>query len=334
MISNPNLQISVAMCTYNGARFIEEQLWSIFRQTVLPQEIVVSDDGSSDQTLLLIEKTYIEASTSINGVKGIALKVIRNPSPLGVTKNFEQAIANCSEPLIALCDQDDVWKPHRLKRLISEFSAKPELLLLHHDSNLVNSNLKNLGLSTFQALEVSENELQAIHSGKALDVFLRRNLVTGATTIFRKSLYERSIPFPKNWLHDEWLAIIAAGYGSVDCLEDKLIDYRQHSSNQVGSKKPTIKHKIVRLLYPRAFRNEQLLDRANEFAIFVENKSFPETLKSHAHNKLQHEIARSDYPKPHHKRVLPIAREIRSGRYSLYGRGIQDIARDLLQSSK
>ena len=334
MISNPSLQVSVAMCTYNGARFIEEQLWSIFRQTLLPREIVVSDDGSSDETLKLVEKTYKQASETVNGVSGIALKVIRNPSPLGVTSNFEQAISNCTYTLIALCDQDDVWQKNRLEIMVNKFEQQPELDLLHHDSDLVDQCLKPFGYSTFDSLRFSKSEKQKIRNQQAFEVLIRRNVVTGATVIFKRSLFEISSPFPKFWLHDEWLAIVASTHGRLDFLDAKLIQYRQHSSNAVGAKKRNMRYMIVRMLYPRTERNQVLLNRATVLYEFLFSRNRHSDFTYLAGQKLLHEKFRSSLSQMRIMRVLPILGELKTGNYKRYGLGFQDVIRDLFQSSR
>lgn len=321
------------MCTYNGARFIEEQLWSIFRQTLLPREIVVSDDNSSDETLLLIEKTYLEASSSIGGVSEIEFRIVRNTSSLGVTKNFEQAISLCSYELIALCDQDDVWVVQRLEKMVGEFKRRPDLSLLHHDSDLVDENTVSLGTSTFNALRISSKEKQLIHNGFANKVLLKRNVVTGATVLLRREIFELSSPFPEGWIHDEWLAIIASFTSNIDFLDEKLIYYRQHLTNQIGVSKPKLKHLIGRIFYPRNIRNKILLTRAGELRdkFHDSNNLLTRELVS---DKFVHETTRSDYPYSRIRRVIPVAREISTGRYFKFGLGLQDILRDLLQSPK
>lgn len=327
------LQVSVAMCTYNGARFIEEQLWSIFGQTILPKELVVSDDNSSDETLSLVEKTYKDACNYIDGVREIDLKIIRNPSPLGITKNFEQAIGLCSYELIALSDQDDVWVPHRLEIIVGEFQNQPDLLLVHHDSELVDENLKSLGQTTFEVLGLTEREIREAEIGCELEVLLKRNIVTGATTVFRKEVYENSLPFPESWLHDEWLGISASLLGETRLLTKKLIKYRQHDSNQVGAKKTTFRQKIGRILFPRSERNKRLLLRSQVLAFHFHNQINQEKYLELV-SKLTHEQIRSAYPIKKHRRFFPILQEYRTGRYSLYGLGFQDIVRDLFQSAK
>lgn len=332
MLIAEGLQVSVAMCTYNGARFVEEQLWSIFGQTFLPKELVVSDDNSSDETLSLVEKTYKDACNSIDGVSEIALKIIRNPSPLGVTKNFEQAIAFCSQQLIALSDQDDVWVPQRLEKMVGEFNRRPDLILLHHDSELVDENLISLGLTTFETLRVSKKEKSHIHNGFAQDVFLKRNLVTGATTILKKEVFENSYPFPNCWVHDEWLAINASFLGNVDFIEELLIKYRQHSANQIGARKIGIKQLIGRMVFPRSDRNQILLRRAEQLKIKFQDS--PQTIKCKTTEKWLHEVQRNSFPASRVLRVFPVVKEIYTKRYTTFGLGIQDIIRDLIQSPK
>lgn len=104
----PKLSISVAMCTYNGSAFLQEQLDSIAAQTRLPDELVICDDGSSDSTVDIVERFA-------HGVS-FRVQLFRNPQNLGSTRNFEQAMRLCTGDLIALSDQDDVWMPEKLAR--------------------------------------------------------------------------------------------------------------------------------------------------------------------------------------------------------------------------
>lgn len=330
MTPSPKLQVSVAMCTFNGARFIEEQLWSIFRQTYLPVELIVSDDNSTDETLAIVLRVYETACQEIEGVAQIKLLVLKNNEPLGVTKNFEQAISKCTSELVALCDQDDVWLEYRLEVMVNEFGKRPELLLLHHDSLLVDEELKPIGITTFQALRIGRREKERIHNGLASSVLLRRNVVTGATTIFRKKVFEESLPFPSSWLHDEWIAINASFLGRIDFKEETLIKYRQHSSNQVGVKKPGLRYLIARTFHPRTERNRILLTRSLELASKYKASSLPAARS--VIEKLLHEEVRSNYPASRVLRIFPVISELISGRYNRFGLGMQDVLRDLIQS--
>jgi len=325
--------ISVALCTYNGARFIEEQVRSICMQTQPPMEIVLSDDASSDNCID-VARTTLEACMAERPGLSIPLRVIRNATALRVTKNFERAVSACSGDLIALSDQDDVWHPERLVRMAAEFAKRPDLLLLHTDARLVDGELRDLGQSLFHALEVKRFELEWIHAGQAFDVFLRRNLVTGATTVFRRSLLERALPFPKEWVHDEWMAIVAAATGRVDVLEEPLIDYRQHGGNQIGARRDTFMAKVRKALASRgdthvirALKAEQLLERLLSLGDLVA----ADTIRK-LRDKLEHQRFRAALPPSRIARCLPVLREALTGRYNRFGRGARGVVRDLFES--
>src|SRR5438105_5737021 len=125
------------MCTFNGERYLEHQLGSIATQTRVPDELVVSDDGSTDSTMEIIEKV------SASGTLPIEISV--TPRRLGPTGNYEQAIARCRGDLIILCDQDDVWLPERVARLENVFESSPELGFAFSDAYLVGPDGRRTG---------------------------------------------------------------------------------------------------------------------------------------------------------------------------------------------
>lgn len=323
--------VSVALCTHNGAAFIGEQVATILAQTVLPMQIVLSDDASVDGTIQKFTAAVERATVSRPDVGNITIEILRNDAPLGVTKNFEQAISHCVGDLIALSDQDDVWVPHRLERMVEEFEKDPELLLLFTDSRLVNGEGQPLGYSTFQVLKITSYEQQLVHDGQALEIFVRRNLVTGATAVFRTELFREATPFPESWVHDEWLGVVAAAAGRVDFLAEPLVDYRQHESNEIGAKKLTWRHYIGRILFPRTERNARLFSRAENMANHRFFESAPQATREVAAEKLEHEKARQALPASRLKRIRLVFAEVRTGRYVRFGLGAQDIVRDLLQ---
>lgn len=324
--------LSIALCTYNGAAFVEEQLRSILDQSLRPDEIVVSDDGSTDDTLDVIAGVFA-AWRNEHADAAVALRIVRNPAPLGVTANFEQALAACTGDLIALSDQGDLWHPHRLERMVAEFTRRPELQLLHTDARLVDTDGRPLGANLLRTLGVSASDRSAVHGGHAIDALLRRNIVTGATMMLRRELLQRARPFPAAWVHDEWLAVVAAATGTVDLLDEPLIDYRQHAGNLIGASSLDAAGKLARLRAPRTARNERLLARAaalhDRAPGLVPTPSGDTVEKIDA--KLAHERMRSALPAARVRRVLPVVREWRTGRYAKYGLGLQDLLRDLVQ---
>ncbi|MDQ0572414.1 glycosyltransferase involved in cell wall biosynthesis [Variovorax paradoxus] len=323
------LGISVALCTRNGARFVAEQVRSICMQDRLPRQIVLSDDGSTDETIGTVRSTLAACGVA----ESIDLVVLQNSPALGVTRNFEQAVRACGHELIALSDQDDVWHAGRLARMAARFEAEPELLLLHTDARLVGSELAPLGTSLFHALEVRPAELAAIANGNAFDVLLRRNLVTGATTMFRKELLASALPFPEGWVHDEWLGAMAAATGRVDVLAEPLIDYRQHASNQIGARRPTLSEKIGKAFVERGDKHRARLRRAEALLNRLTSlgANVPPKYIEAQRNKVAHQRFRAELPSSRLARLVPVMFEAARGRYDRFGRGWHAVAQDLLE---
>lgn len=264
----------------------------------------------------------------------IEMRIMRNKIPLRITKNFEQAALACKGDFIALCDQDDIWHSERLRYMAEELNRRTDLLLVHTDARLVDAKGDDLAESLFEALEVKRYEIDWIHAGQAFDMFLRRNLVTGATTVFRRSLLSDAAPFPTEWLHDEWLAIIAASVGQVDIIERKLTDYRQHDGNQIGARREAFIKKVKKALAPRgethtqrAIKAEILLNRL----LTLSDRLSPDMIDK-VRAKLQHQNYRAALPVGRLARVMPVLREAATGRYDKFGRGAQGVIRDLFQS--
>lgn len=318
--------ISVALCTHNGARFLPAQLESIINQTLPPDEIVLSDDASTDDTVVIAEAIVARHP-------GMRLRVVRNAQPLGVTKNFERAVLATEGDLIVLSDQDDLWYPNRIERAAAEFDRRPELLLLHGDARLVDADGEPLGSDLFAALEATPWELGSIAEGRAIEVFLRRNLALGAATMFRRSLLETAVPFDEGWVHDEWLAVIAAATaeGTVDFVPEPLIDYRQHGANQIGVRKLSFRGKFRRLMQPRRERNRRLLAAFEHLTARLEQLGVAPEILAAAMQKVEHERVRNGLPRARVLRVVPVLREVRTGRYRTKGRGAPDVLRDLVQ---
>ncbi len=325
------MRLSVALCTHNGAAFVREQVASILGQMHRPDELVLSDDASTDGTVDIVESVVREWQSAHPDAK-LDLHVLRNETALGVTANFEQALAACTGDLIALSDQDDVWHRERLSIMVEEFADRPGLLLLASDALLVDAEGSSTG-SLLDTLGVSAAERRAVHDGNGLDVLLRRNIVTGATMIVRRELVERARPFPPSWVHDEWLAMIAAVTGDLDLLEQALVDYRQHGGNQIGATSLDLAGKFGRLRATRTARNLRLLARAEALHDRVEvlEPPLPADVQAGITAKLAHERMRSALPASRMQRIRPVIREWRAGAYARYGLGLQDVLRDLVQ---
>ncbi len=221
------MRISVALCTYNGETFIEQQLRSIVNQTLKVDEIVVCDDISSDNTIKIIE----EYSLKFPGI----FKIHVNATNLGSVKNFEKAIALCQGDIIFLSDQDDVWELNKVAIFKEFFIKNPKINVLASNGFCI----------------TDENEIIDKYTIWDVPQFLREkklpfdyftminctaNIATGASMAARKDFIQSIFPVPaiEGYHHDEWIALHASKINSFEILNDKLFSYRIHERQQVG----------------------------------------------------------------------------------------------------
>lgn len=321
--------VSVALATYNGSAYIEEQVLSILRQTVPATQLVVADDGSADDTVAIVEQLV-----AAHGEGAPELVVLRADRPFGVSANFERAIAASAGAFVALCDQDDVWHPAKLETMLAALGESGGALLAHSDARLVDERGAVLGSTLFERLEVTPEDLRELRDGDAFGTLLRRNLVTGATVVFRRELAALAAPIPSAWVHDEWLAIIAAATGGIAPVPEQLIDYRQHGSNQIGVREPTLRAKVDRVLMPRGDRNRGLAERSallrDALARLGDRVTAGDLAR--ATEKAAFERIRADLPAGRLRRAWPVLRLAATGDYGRYAsQGSTDVLRDLLQ---
>ena len=321
----------MALCTHNGVKFLAQQLESILGQSLLPQEIVVSDDGSTDGTLDVVRRVL---TPEVMVETGIALTILQRKKPLGVTRNFEAALTACSGEFISLCDQDDVWRPDRLARLRAGFSSD-DVLLVHSDARMVDSAGRPLGHSLFSSLGARRRELAREEGPTAFEVLVRRNLVTGATAMVRRQLVVDARPFPASWVHDHWLAVVASLAGRIVVDHGQLIDYRQHGANQIGATKLTASVAVDLLAQSRQRRHEDRVARINDLnrRLIAGEISATDAQRAFVAAKLRHELIRIGMPRGRIARWPSVARELVTGRYHRFSRGIIDVVRDALSLS-
>ena len=318
------VKVSVVVCTYNGEKFLAEQLQSILDQTHPPDDIIVSDDGSSDSTLEIVA----EFSSRDSGAKKPQWTVRSRKKPLGVAGNFASALMKARGDFVALADQDDVWEPNRLERGLAQF--RDGVLLVHSDATLIDEVGHPTG-SLMSALRLTNGERRSLLSGKALDALLRRNLVTGATTMIRTSLLQQALPIPEGWVHDEWLALMAAVQGGVVFSEESLIRYRQHGGNEIGAAKTDLDEASRRLRETRGDFYSRKLLRNSGISCVLEQE--PDWLGAEAKGtllaKLDFDHWRSQLPAQRIRRLGPVMMRWVRGDYGRFARSYLDVIRDL-----
>ena len=217
---------SVALCSYNGEKYIHQQIDSILSQTHRPSEIVVCDDGSTDRTpeiLVEYQKQYPEI-----------FRIHFNEINLRSVKNFEKAISLCSKEIIFLSDQDDIWAENKAEKIVSFLDNHSEI-----DAVATNGFCIDENGAVHEKYSLWDAPVFLREKGKNIDYFeiiLHCNIATGASMAFRAALKPEIIPFPvlKDYHHDEWIAVNTARKGRFELLNDKLFYYRTHQEQQVG----------------------------------------------------------------------------------------------------
>lgn len=322
--------ISVVLCTRNGAEYVGQQVQSILNQDPEPGELVLGDDASHDGTVGIVED-LVERKRASDG--GVAFVLLRHDPALGIVANFADALQHARGDLIALSDQDDVWHPGKLRAVEAAFDADPSLLLVHSDARLVDAAGAPIGMTLLEALEATEGERSGLERGDAFSTLLRRNLVTGATAVLRRELLALAAPFPPGWVHDEWLAAIAAAVGTVRLIPDQLIDYRQHGANQIGARRPGMRDRWAKLREPREPRASRMVARSAALVAALERlgDSVPPEHLSGARAALEHETRRQSLPRVRIARVPRVVAAAARGEYARYSRGGIDVLRDLVQ---
>jgi glycosyltransferase involved in cell wall biosynthesis len=232
--------VSIAMATYNGEKYIQEQLESLAAQSMLPSELVVTDDGSSDRTLEIIESFKKNAK--------FLVRIFRNETRLGYEQNFLKAAMLCSEEYVAYSDQDDVWFPNKLAKCCEVFSDPSVMLCIHSAETWSpdrGTGHRHPNFSKTETLTIDRNNPLMAYSGFAL-VF-RRFLLD----LFDNSKRPRtvhSLGGPLTLMnHDEWVWFLGCSLGSVVQLSDSLAFYRQHDSNTHGAPKKRNIRRIIEL---------------------------------------------------------------------------------------
>jgi glycosyltransferase involved in cell wall biosynthesis len=327
------MRISVAMCTFNGADFLPAQLESIVRQTRPPDEIIVCDDASTDATRGVLE-SFAQTSR-------IPVSPYFSDENIGFVKNFERAIGLCTGDVIALSDQDDVWRADKLELIEQSFAANTAAGVVFSDAEIVDKNLRPLDKRMWDEVGFDAHKQKLIREGRSLEVLIYGWTVTGATMAFRSAFVKLALPIPTNiaMIHDGWIALTIAAVAGVTFIEEPLIKYRQHERQQVGAPERPFVAASKRGLqeFGTALRRRNSTSELHEILSALE-----ERLKAQQHSfdcrralafvadYSLHLDVRANMPRKRLSRLPRILRELLTMRYHEYANGFKSAAKDLV----
>lgn len=266
-------KIDVLMATYNGEKYLKEQIDSILNQTYKNIQIIISDDCSTDSTREIL-KQYEQNEK---------IKIYYQEKNLGYIKNFEFLLRNVENDIYMLSDQDDVWKEQKIEKSVEKLKNE-NLDLVFGDLEVVDENLNTLYGSFNKFMKLDRKIEKYIDSYKLQYLY---NCITGCTIISRKKLIDKILPLPNNskyMVHDYWMGLIVALNGKIGYIKETYIKYRQHGNNQVGIEKKSHKFKELEQV-----RNLFIEVKLGIFTAYVQNEDkFPEKLKKQNKKALEY----------------------------------------------
>ncbi|WP_184543769.1 glycosyltransferase family 2 protein [Mucilaginibacter sp. FT3.2] len=218
--------VSIALCTYNGARYLSQQLDTLIAQTYGNIEIIAVDDCSTDGTHEILTQ-YAQLHKQI--------AVYKNKSNVGFARNFEIAFRHSKGEFLAFCDQDDLWHPDKIRLQVECIGDNQ---LIYHDSEFIDADGKLLSYRSPYSLDENDirnsSRMSAFYNfyrGSEPEVFLLENCVSGHTILVRRSLLRHALPFDRHFYHDWWLAYVAVNMGTIDYIPECLVKYRRHDES-------------------------------------------------------------------------------------------------------
>jgi glycosyltransferase involved in cell wall biosynthesis len=324
------VRVSVAMCTYNGARFLDEQLESITRQTRLPDELTICDDCSTDETPQIL--------TSFAASAPFPVRICFNEKNVGSTRNFEQCIRGADGDIISLCDQDDIWHHEKIERTEELFQTRPQVGLVFTDAEVVDESAKSLGLTLWQSIRFDSERQAIVRSREAAKLLSQTPVVTGATMAFRASFRDWILPIPTDvaLIHDGWIALMISLLAPVEMVSEPLMRYRTHPTQQIGTplngsaymvENRSLRDAVHRQTHfgPEIRKLEVALDRLGTNTGYLTT-----AVATDLRNRLEHLRVRASVRGKRVVNLPDVLRELFSWRYHRYSNGVFSAVKDLL----
>lgn len=256
-------RVDILLATYNGEKYLVEQLESILSQTYSNFRLLISDDFSTDGTRKILEE-YKK--------KDDRIQLFFQGKNLGVIKNFEYLLKKVESKYYMLSDQDDIWKENKIERSVEKLENS-ESDLVYTDLEVVDENL-NVTYNSYWKLKGIYNKVKKCNNFQALYL---NNFITGCTLISKKEFINDILPLPgtsKYVLHDYWIALIISQKGKISYIEEPLIKYRQHKNNKIGSRKQSDNLKSI-----EEIRELFIKVKKEHFTVFIENENIFEDEK-------------------------------------------------------
>jgi len=321
----PASQISIALCTFNGERFLRQQLESLARQTLPPLEVIACDDASTDATVHILQQFSRQSPFPV--------QVHVNAETVGPAANFDQAVGKCRGQIIAFCDQDDIWVDHKLATIQNNFASDANLGMVFSDAQVCDEAGQPLGYRLWDSLHFPHRLRRAAANGRAFEAILRQNIVSGATMAIASRYRPLVFPTDTNWLHDGWIALLISAVGKVAVIPEPLIFYRRHPRQMVGATKRSLYQQYLDAKH----MDHEIFDRQVSMYAAVQARlrqpmadQIPAQSLAQIAEKIRHVRTRAAIRNRQCSRITHSFIELATLRYRRYSLGWKSFAQDLL----
>lgn len=310
------MSVSIALCTWNGASFLREQLESILGQTRIPDEIVLRDDGSDDGTVDLARSLLSEAPCRVD--------IEVQPRNLGSTRNFESALKACTGDVVFFCDQDDRWDSDKIATMVDRLEAAPFPAWVFCDARIADQELTESGERFWRREGFDSRRKRKFLEGDQVGTLLSRSMVMGCALALRRDLAMRTLPIGDGWIHDEWLVLSLATRNIPGTIVDQpLQTYRTHQAQQIG---PSSRERSPRGVQARLVAIEAEVRKLEGLQAALPSGGHPKVASKIVHMRARAAILAAS---PAVRPILAI-KELLTGRYSRYSRSTLGVARDVI----
>ncbi len=249
------MKIDILMATYNGEKYLKEQIDSILEQTNQDFRLLISDDMSTDNTRAILND-YVSTDNRV-------VVFLQNKN-LGPVKNFEYLMKKVESSYFMFADQDDIWQKDKIEQSVRKLE-ETNSDLVYTNLQVVNENL-DVMYPSYWKLKGFEKKAKKFHHFESLYL---NNYITGCTMLVKSKWIDKILPLPQksNYiLHDYWTALVVSKFGKIDFIEKPLVKYRQHVNNRIGSKRKSDEIKEF-----EEMRNLFIEVKLDHFKTFLQN---------------------------------------------------------------
>jgi glycosyltransferase involved in cell wall biosynthesis len=318
---------SVCLCTFNGGRYLKDLLFSLAAQTFLPTELIVGDDGSSDDTSEILRDFAVGAPFPV--------EILPSERRLGPAANLERLLVRATGNVVFPCDQDDIWDSAKIEVLARTLDRFPDSGAAICNSSLIDGEGRPLEGSLFEraGLDTAVCEVLASGSSAAMVEIARRNPVASHALAIRRSALALVLPFGSDWQADWWIALVLSAVTGIAIVADCLVEYRLHDLNTVGLRETLpfaerVSHERVRHFLSRADLLDAAVARVGSLRPGVPNPDDKENLEA----QIAHLRTRGSLPTVRVRRVATVLREARRGGYRRFSNGWRSALGDVVRA--